>query len=94
LMKMVGSDPGAVGFISYADFEHAAAEQRALVKILTINGVHMQRGTILSGRYPLTRSMFFAVQEKQTPATSAFIAFFRSQRGRQITIEQDLVPVF
>jgi len=94
LMKKVAAEPNALGFVSYADLEHSPANERPTIKVLIVNKVPMQRETILSGRYPLTRVMHFVVQEKQTPTTHGFVAFIRSAEGRRITTEHGLIPVW
>jgi len=93
LMRMTADDPAAVGFVSYADLEHCPADLRSRIKILTVHQVPMQRETILSGRYPLTRVLHFAILEERTPAAQAFLDFVLSPQGRQITMEQGLLPV-
>ena len=93
LMRMVAEDPQAVGFVSYADLERCPADLRSRIKMLTVNQVPMQRETILSGRYPLTRVLHFAILEERTPAAQAFLDFVLSPHGRQITTEQGLLSV-
>ena len=90
---MVADDPQATGFVSYADLGLCPADLRNRIKILTVNQTPMQRETILSGRYPLTRVLHFASLEERTPAAQAFLDFALSPHGRKITMEHGLLPV-
>jgi phosphate transport system substrate-binding protein len=92
LLEKVAADPQAVGFVSYADLEHLANSSRNTVALLTVQGVPMQRETILSGRYPLTRVLYFAVRDV-TPAAQAFLNFALGPEGRKVTQEQGLLLV-
>ena len=92
LVQNVGDDPQAVGFVSYADMQELPAELLASVKLLSVEGVPMQRETILSGRYPLTRQLFFAVRHT-SPATQAFLDFCLRPEGMKITRETGLLTV-
>ncbi|MBQ3060059.1 MAG: phosphate ABC transporter substrate-binding protein [Desulfovibrio sp.] len=92
LVQKVGADTQAVGFVSYADMQELPAELLAAVKLLSVEGVAMQRETILSGRYPLTRQLFFAVRHA-SPATQAFLDFCLGPEGMKITREAGLLTV-
>lgn len=92
LVQSVGADPQAVGFVSYADIQELPAELLASVKLLSVEGVPMQRETILSGRYPLTRQLFFAVRHT-SPAAQAFLDFCLGPEGMKITREIGLLTV-
>lgn len=93
LLNMVAADPQAVGFVSFADMERCPVDLWSRIKLLTVNQVPMRRETVLSGRYPLTRVLHFAVLEKQTPAAQTFLDFALGPHGRQIIVEQGLLPV-
>ena len=93
LLNLVAADPHAVGFVSYADWSHAPADMPTRIKMLTVNQVRMQRETILSGRYPLTRVLYFAMLEEQTPVARAFLDFALGPQGRKITAEMGLLPL-
>ena len=93
LLNRVAVDPQAVGFVSYADMEHCPPDLRGRIKIVTVNQAPMQRETILSGRYPLTRVLYFAFLEERTSVAQAFLDFVLGPHGRQITMEQGLLSV-
>jgi phosphate transport system substrate-binding protein len=51
------SNPDAIGFLALKDLSDN-------VKVLDINGVHISRETILTDRYPISRSFYFTVYDK------------------------------
>jgi phosphate transport system substrate-binding protein len=57
MAKAVASNPDAIGFLALKDLN-------GTVKVLDINGVQMSRTTILTDRYPITRSFYFVVYDK------------------------------
>jgi phosphate transport system substrate-binding protein len=93
LLSIVAVDPHAVGFVSYADLANISEELRSRIRLLTVDQVSMCRETILSGRYPLTRILYFAVQNQRTPAANAFVDFLLSPRGRQIVVNHGMIPL-
>lgn len=59
------------------------AEDRPL-KALALDGVRPSPETIADGRYPLIKTMYFVVPEKPSELVREFIAFVRSEPGREI----------
>jgi phosphate transport system substrate-binding protein len=57
LAKDVAIDPNAIGFLALKDV-------KTNIKLLKINGIELTRTTILSDRYPLTRSFYFVLYDK------------------------------
>jgi phosphate transport system substrate-binding protein len=92
LAETVAADPKAVGIVSYSDMGHLPTSLRGAVKTLTVQGVPMRRETILSGRYPLTRVLHFAVRNA-TPAAQAFLDFAFGNSGKKVTRGQGLLLV-
>ena len=54
----------------------------------------MTKLTMLSGRYPLSRSFYLAVHVKAPALAERFIAFTRSQTGQVTLAEDGLLPIF
>jgi phosphate transport system substrate-binding protein len=77
----------ALGYVSY---HHADAD----LKALPIGGVEMTRGTMLSGRYPLTRSFYLAVYMKPSPLAESFISFTMSKEGQSLLVDKGLLAVY
>jgi phosphate transport system substrate-binding protein len=88
LMATLAANPHAIGYVSY---HHADSPG---IKTLTIGGVEMNRGTMLSGRYPLTRSFYLAVYMKPTPLADAFISFAVSKEGQSLLAGKGLLSVY
>jgi phosphate transport system substrate-binding protein len=93
LAEKVAADPKAVGIVSYSDMGLLPTSLRGTVKTLTVQGVPMQRETILSGRYPLTRVLYFAVRNTATPAAQAFLDFALGDHGKKVTRGEGLLLV-
>lgn len=91
----VASNPGAIGFLALKDLNEG-------VKAVDINGVQMNRVTILTDRYPVSRSFYFVVYDKpdslakntiQDNLISRFTSFFRvdSDKAHQLRTEAVLI---
>jgi phosphate transport system substrate-binding protein len=76
--------------ISFVSFHRATAEMRAI----PINGVEMSRATMLSGRYPLTRSFYLAVYKRPTKVAERFIDLALSKEGQKLLVEKGLIGVY
>jgi phosphate transport system substrate-binding protein len=76
--------------LGYVSFHHAGADLRAL----PINGVEMSRGTMLSGRYPLTRSFYLAVYMKPSSLAESFVSFTMSKEGQSLLVDKGLLAVY
>ncbi|MCB4757555.1 MAG: phosphate ABC transporter substrate-binding protein [Elusimicrobia bacterium] len=97
--KEVAGNPGAIGYVS-THFEQPG------VKYLKVEGVPISKYTILSGRYPLSRSLYFVVAQrelddegdmrshkKHSERTKNFIDFSRSREGQDILEKEGLYVV-
>lgn len=87
VITAVKSMPAAISYITL----HRLAPG---VKALRVDGVAMSKLTMLSGRYPLSRSFFLAVHVKASPLVERFIEFTRSQQGQETLAEDGLLSVF
>jgi phosphate transport system substrate-binding protein len=81
------SNAHAIGYVTY---HHASSDLRAL----PINGVEMNRGTMLSGRYPLTRSFYLAVYKKPSSLAESFVSFALSKEGQSLLVGKGLLAVY
>jgi phosphate transport system substrate-binding protein len=86
MIEAVKTAPNAIGFVSLRGMDPS-------VKALTINGVAMTRLTILSGRYPLSRSFYLVLYGLSAPAAEKLVTFARSADGQAILAEDGLIPV-
>lgn len=86
MREAVAADPLALGFLSLHDITPA-------VKVLAINAVPMDRTTILSGRYPYTRSFFLVSSSKPGAAVEQYLAFALGATGQAALAELGLIPV-
>lgn len=57
MCKAVASNPDAIGFLALRDLNET-------IKVIDVNGVPMSRATILTDRYPISRSFYFVVYDK------------------------------
>jgi phosphate transport system substrate-binding protein len=78
------AEPGAIGYMSLRTLTKG-------VRALAVNDVEMSRSTMLSGRYPLTRSFYLVTYRKPTPLAERFIEFVLSKEGQAILTEDGLL---
>jgi phosphate transport system substrate-binding protein len=57
MIRTVAANPAAIGFVALKDLKEN-------VKALDINGVQMNKSTILTDRYPISRSFYFVIFDK------------------------------
>jgi phosphate transport system substrate-binding protein len=86
MLQAVSGDPRAVGYLALWDLKQS-------VKALSIEGVAMNRHTILSGRYPLARSFHFVVHDEAGKFTARFVEFSLGAEGQAILEKEGLVRV-
>ncbi|MBF0375008.1 MAG: phosphate ABC transporter substrate-binding protein [Alphaproteobacteria bacterium] len=83
----IAADPDGIGFLALHDVTPA-------VKVLAIDNVAMSRATILSGRYPFTRSFFCVTHgTRKGAATDAFLAFAMGREGQALFETMGLIAV-
>jgi len=87
MAQAIHGNARAIGYVSY---HHASAD----LKVLPINGVEMSRATMLSGRYPLTRSFYLAVYMKPSALAESFVTFAMSKEGQALLVEKGLLGVY
>jgi phosphate transport system substrate-binding protein len=87
VLAAVRSTATALGYVSLRGMAPG-------LKALRVNGVEMSKSTMLSGRYPLSRSFYLAVHAKPPPSAARFIAFTRSQKGQEVFAAAGLLQVF
>lgn len=77
MLRDVAQRRGAIGFVPM----HMVNDT---VKAVAVNGVEMKAKTVLSGRYPYVRPLFFVTHGPARMLTPRFIAFARSDEGQQL----------
>lgn len=86
VVQAVKAHPAAIGFLLLKDLGGGAN-----VRLLNVDGVGAERETILSGRYPLTQSMYYVVLGGGDTLAQRFVAFARSPQGQAIVDALHLV---
>lgn len=88
LLAAVRNDPGAIGCLDGCldGGGHAAAA-------LAIGGVAATPATVLSGRYPYTRSLYLLLHGDPGGAGAAFVRFARAAAGQAIVRRHGLAAV-
>ena len=87
MTKAVAEQPGAIGFESS---HHVTPAMRTLA----IDGVELSRLTVLSGRYPLSRSFYLALYGTPPPPAVAFASFVLGPKGRALLEREGLTVVY
>jgi phosphate transport system substrate-binding protein len=87
MIGAIKANPNAIGYLTLRRFTPD-------VKVLAINGIKIRRETILTGRYPFTRSFYYVLDSNGPPSALQFAAFVIGPQGRDILAGIDLVPTF
>ncbi len=86
MLAAIQASPWAIGFTSL----HMLTKE---LKAFTIDGVPMNRVTILSGRYPLARSFYIATYGAPTPEADKLVRFTLGDAGQSLLAGDGLIPV-
>jgi phosphate transport system substrate-binding protein len=86
MIAAVGADPDAIGFVGL----HGLSPE---VKALSVDGVAMTEATILSSRYPLTRSLNLVTELDAEGAAREFVDFAISPEGQALIEKSGAVRV-
>ncbi|MDF2634725.1 MAG: hypothetical protein K0R78_1599 [Pelosinus sp.] len=84
--QALAKTPNAIAFINMP----AAVEG---IKVLHVNGVMPSRENVLNGSYKLYKTLNYVHREPIDPQMSAFIDFTFSQRGKEILIDNECIPL-
>jgi phosphate transport system substrate-binding protein len=82
----VKAERNALGFVSLRTLQKDS-------RPVAVGGVPITRATMLSGRYPLTRSFYLAVYLRPSPIAEQFVEFTLSPEGQALLEEDGLVAV-
>jgi phosphate transport system substrate-binding protein len=63
------------------------------IKVLNVNGIKPSRENILNGSYKLYKTLNYVYREPIDPNMRAFIDFTFSQRGREILLDYECIPL-
>jgi phosphate transport system substrate-binding protein len=92
IVEEVSANPSAIGYIGLG---YLTSKEKALAVAGkgSSNYVKPSIQTVLSGQYPIARSLYFYTNGEPAGNTKAFIDFVMSQKGQQIVRKMDFVPV-
>lgn len=86
LAETVAGNPNAIGYLALKDLNPA-------VKPLALNGVPINRESILSGNYTLSRSFYLVIYDKPKSAVQKLLDFTLSKEGQDILEHEGLIRV-
>jgi phosphate transport system substrate-binding protein len=89
VLEAVRSDPRAIGYVTLRHVIDGAAG----LKPLKVEGVELNRRTVLTGRYPLSRTFYLGVYVNPTPAAEEFLRFACSREGQELFAKDGQLPV-
>jgi phosphate transport system substrate-binding protein len=81
----VANNPRAFGYLASRDLTDR-------VRLLAVDGVAISRATVYSGRYPLTRSMYYVVKGTGSRTARRFLDFVLSAQAQE-RLEPELMRV-
>lgn len=89
MIRVLGRTPYAIGLADMG----AITTQRLTIKPLKVNGVLPTPENVLSGRYPLVKTMAFVfLKDKLSAEAKAFVDFVRSREGERILRANGYLP--
>jgi len=77
IVAKVAADPAAIGYLALHDSGNGG-------KVLSVDGVPMNDVTILSGRYPFTRPLYYVTKGEPTPLVERFLQYATSPEGQSV----------
>ncbi|MCL2687422.1 MAG: phosphate ABC transporter substrate-binding protein [Methanobrevibacter sp.] len=83
--QSVASDPGAIGFVSFA---HISDD----VKTVSVNGVFPTEETITNGEYSIQRPFLFLIKDVNDNV-KLFLDWVKSPAGTEIIKKEKIIPV-
>lgn len=86
LAEAVAANPNAIGYLALKDL-------KPTVKALMIGGVEINRESILSGHYPLSRSFYLVIYDKPKSAVQKLLDFTLGKEGQDILEHEGLIRV-
>jgi len=83
VLRLVSGRDAAVSYMSLGAALRAQ-EDGIPIRILTIDGVEPGEPTVVSGRYPLKRSVLLLTALQRDPLTASFLSFIQSSAGQSL----------
>jgi phosphate transport system substrate-binding protein len=92
IVEEVSANPSAIGYIGLG---YLTAKEKALAVAGkgSSNYVKPSIQTVLSGQYPIARSLFFYTNGESIGNIKTFIDFVLSPKGQEIVKKMDFVPI-
>jgi phosphate transport system substrate-binding protein len=87
----VASDPDAIGYVSAGEAGRAASSGAA-VRVVAVDGVLPTERNVITGNYPLTRSLSLITRELPAGAAKEFIGYCLSSKVVDLIERFDFVP--
>ena len=90
MATMVSQTPYAIG---YASMRTIPRLDQSGGKALTINGIENNRENVMTGQYPITRSLNIVTYGEPRGDAVVFLDFLRSGRGQEIILDVGFLPI-
>lgn len=82
----VAKDEAAIGYISLGYVDNS-------VKALDIDGVEASEANVVSGDYPIVRTLHLMTKGEPSELEQAFLDFVKSEKGQQVVEEQGYIKM-
>lgn len=86
MLEAIKKDANAIGYMTLRRLSKD-------VKTAKIKGIELSRLTMLSGRYPLSRTFYLGLYMKPSRLAEEFVQFTLSKEGQEILAQGGLLPV-
>lgn len=89
----VAQNPSAIGYVGMGYVEQDRHKVVAIASNPNSEYIEPTEKEILSGRYPISRPLYFYTPKKPTGVVKSFIDFVLSDDGQRIVRAQEFVPI-
>jgi phosphate transport system substrate-binding protein len=90
-IKTILGNPLAIGYVSIGSAEYEAG-QKALLKLLPLDGIKADSANVQAGKFPLSRQLVLATKTKPEGTIKRFIDFAQSTAVHDLVTAQYFVP--
>ena len=90
MATIVTQTPWSIGYASMRTINRV---EQSGGKVLTVNGIENTPETVLTGQYPITRSLNLVTYGEPRGDAVTFLDFVRSDRGQEIIQEVGFLPI-
>ncbi|MGZ3809109.1 MAG: phosphate ABC transporter substrate-binding protein [Bacteriovorax sp.] len=91
-IKTVSGNPNSIGYVSIGTAE-AAIQEKAPIKLLSMNGIEAKTETVKNGTFPISRVLNLVTKNEPKGLIKEFIDYSTSNKVNDLIVEQFFVTI-